>query len=276
MTTRQRDPAWAVLHIVYTSPAARLRLLTEDLASGQLFGDGRAFFADVPIESPGGLRSALEMALPGSTLLEDLRARLQAAPAGLVAFGVPAEAPLVLEPARFPAGRVPQVYRRAMAVGSARAVEILRALRGADIARTLPGVIRAELAYTYRALIPNASQRRAAMLEHAAWLEGLADRTGQPAADFPGVGAGTAAALPESVHTYEHLRRQLVEQAARLAARAGRLGDAAYADPGIVRTVLVGRLAHTQVVRLCGLEFQGMLRWEAALLRAIRSETMSA
>jgi hypothetical protein len=28
-------------------------------------------------------------------------------------------------------------------------------------------------------------------------------------------------------------------------------------------------LAHTQVVRLCGLEFQGMLRWEAALLRAI-------
>jgi hypothetical protein len=64
----------------------------------------------------------------------------------------------------------------------------------------------------------------------------------------------------------------LVEQAARLAARARRLGDGAYADPTMVRTVLVGRLAHTQVVRLCGLDFYGILRWEAALLRALRSD----
>jgi hypothetical protein len=276
MRSRQRDPGWTAVHIVYTTPAARLRLLTEDLGDGALFGDGRGFFADVPIETRGGLRSALEVALPGGALAEDLRARLRAAPAGLVAFVVPAAVPLVLEPARFPAGRVPQVYRRAMAVSSARAVEVLRALKGADVARLLPGVVRAEVAYTYGALIPSASQRRAAMLEHAAWLEGLADRTGQPAADVPGVGAATAVAPPASVHTYEHLRRPLVEQAARLAARAGRRGDATYADPSIVRTVLVGRLAHTQVVRLCGLEFQGMLRWEASLLRNLRSETTFA
>jgi len=277
MTTRCRNSAWTGLHLVYTTPAARLRLLTETLASGQLFGDGRALFADVSIETPDGSRLALEVALPqSSALLEDLRAQLQSAPPGLVALQIPAAAPLVLEPSRFPAGRVPRVYGRAMAVGSARAIEILRALRGVDMARALPGVVRAELAYAYRALIPEALQRRAAMLEHAAWLEGLADRIGQPAGEFAGVGVGSALIHPESVHTYEHLRRSLVEQAARLAARARRLGDGAYADPSMVRTVLVGRLTHTQVVRLCGLDFHGILRWEAALLRALRSDAQTA
>jgi hypothetical protein len=44
----------------------------------------------------------------------------------------------------------------------------------------------------------------------------------------------------------------------------------------MVRTVLVGRLTHTQVVRLCGLDFHGILRWEAALLRVLRSDAQTA
>jgi hypothetical protein len=78
-------------------------------------------------------------------------------------------------------------------------------------------------------------------------------------------------ALPASAHRYEHLRRPLLAQAARLAARARRQGDTAYETTSAVRTVLVGRLAHTQVVRLCSLDSPHGLRWEAALVRDLAS-----
>ena len=54
MTAAQRGTGWTVLHLVYSSPTARLRLLT-DARSGALFGDGRGFFSDVPVTTPAGL-----------------------------------------------------------------------------------------------------------------------------------------------------------------------------------------------------------------------------
>ena len=187
--------------------------------------------------------------------------------AGLVDAVLRAEEPLVLEPSRFPAGRVPPVYGRGLAIGSARAVELLEVLRATNSAPGLSGVVRAELAYTYRALIPDATEQQATLLEHAAWLEELADRHGLPAMNRAAVASAGVVALAESSHRYEHLRRSLVTQAERLATRAQRQGEVTYAAPNAVRTVLVGRLAHTQVVRLCGLEFPDALRWEAALVR---------
>ena len=276
MRSRQQAPAWTVLHVLYPTPAARLRLLTHDLASNLVFGDGRAFFADVPVQTSAGERLALEVALPRRAPQEPLRHWLQmGATAGLVDGLGRVETPLVLEPSRLPAGRVPPVYGRALAIGSARAVELLRVLGDADPARLLPGTVSAELAYTYRALIANARQRWAAMWEHAAWLEGLADRHGLP----PGEGAAALSAdigaLPASAHGYERLRGPLLAQAARLAARARREGNAAYAAPSTVRAVLVGRLAHAQVVRLCGPGREGLLRWEAALVRGLPARVES-
>ena len=108
-----RRPAWTGFHVLYSMPAARLRLLTDDLV-GEVFGDGRAFFANVPVETRAGLRSALEVALPRGAPEESMRRWLEAGgAAGLVDAALRIDAPLVLEPSRFPTGRVPPIRARA-------------------------------------------------------------------------------------------------------------------------------------------------------------------
>jgi hypothetical protein len=230
---------------------------------------------DVVCETPRGPRDGLEVAVQSAAhdgrdgAREALGAWIrETLLEGLIDLAAPCDSLLVLDPALFPANRLPAAYPAALAIGSRRAVSIIGALSDSAVGASL-SIAREELALTYRALVPRA-RRRAALLWHATWLEAMAGvgATAAPAAGMSAEGADpTPVALPP-LEDYAAPRRNLARYRARLA----RLGPAVEADDALAS--IVARLAHIQTIRLCGppgADARSLLQHEAAVLRDLSS-----
>jgi hypothetical protein len=266
---------WTAVHALYPSVAARFRLVVELLSVPEQLGlpHDACFFVDMPVMTSSGTRDGLELGYaserrsPG--VLEALGAALERArAAGLVVATSVAGPPQALAPTIFEQGIVPSFYPRALVLGSVRAARILQSVPSlpepghTGTAGVPPAVVREELDCTYRALIPHRVQRRSAMLDHAAWVEGVAQQGGStttPQHEF-----GNAPPLP-STNAYAAMRPLMRRQILRIATRMDQSRPSATALG--LQTAMIARLAHIQVVRLWGPAYEGSLLQEAALLR---------
>jgi hypothetical protein len=191
---------------------------------------------------------------------------------GLIDLAAPCDSLPVLDPALFPANRMPAAYPAALAIGSQRAVSIIGALSDSAVGASMV-VAREELALTYRALVPR-SRRRAALLWHATWLEAMAGvaETLAPAGSMPLEGADTTPVALPPLGDYAAPRRNLARYRARLARLGPALDPAVEADDALAS--IVARLAHIQTIRLCGppgADARSLLQREAAVVRDLSS-----
>jgi hypothetical protein len=273
MTGGHGMAALSVAHLLYTSPDARLQIVTHELGA---LGDETTvpawFFVDLPLGTGADARQGLEIAVWGrfreaaiGPLLSDGMRRWLAA--GLVAAAREVGASLVLQPALFPGEVLPPCYPDALAAGSRRARVILTEVAAAGCVRASAATVRAELAATYRMLVPDPPRRRTALTWHADWLEAVAQETGKGGRDA--VNGNEAGEIPVPAAwpvEYAPLRRRLATHVARLIARGNiapeKVRDAAYA-------ALVARLAHIQTLRLWGPPRGDELRREAAVVREL-------
>jgi hypothetical protein len=232
---------------------------------------GAWFFVDVPLGTGSGRHHGIELGLQrqhGASADEQVKDLLQSAiREGLTTTTGGGVKPLVLQRGLFPCGVVPSFYPEALAIGSARAADMLAQLRRASALRASVAMVRQELALTYEALIPRAEQRWTAMRWHADWLEWV-DGERNAVDDDPGSTDefGNEADLPvPATAAYVALRRRMGSQISRLQS----VEEDPPMDGAMMRAALLARLAHTQVVRLWGPRDPQNLRREAALLRSL-------
>jgi hypothetical protein len=238
-----------VIHLSYPSHAARISLIAKHLPRLRQ----RWYFVDVP----PGLEVVLLQARRDSSAATHVAAWVDSCrAAGIVDAARYAAAPLALEPRLFFGRRAPAFYVTALAIGSARAAQLLDAHAGC----ASDEVIGTEVATLYASLFPRLSERRRALQHYATWLEQVADSPG-PATDCRPIG------ILDS--EYVHLRRSMRTQTTRLAQRVAVDLAPDFDDTRtLVVQALVARLAHTQVVRLSSPDRTGDLGWEAGLARS--------
>jgi len=272
---RRAAACWAAVHLAFPAPAGRLPLLCLGLGAADPLPGRAWYFVDLPAADEasasievGFAREAVEPLLPPAVEAW-AHALLRA---GWAVAARPVAAPALLAPALFPGGRPPAAYPLLLARGSHRALALLGALAARGLSAAPEALVAAELAATYRALIPRRAARAAALRWHATWLDAVAPAGAVPAPLAP-AGAvlddatgWTAVADATAALEDAALRRGLARAAVR-AARAMAADEGC--DAATARAALVARLAHVQVVRLWGPDAPAALAREAALARAL-------
>jgi len=164
-----------VVHLVYAGLQARLELIARCLPRLQSESPPRRFFfVDVPLGATSGLEVVQLHPRSDSAVRSDLSAWLDSCRAhNLITTASFGGAPMVLNPAFFPNGRVPPFYLTAMADGSARVATLLAELGGPASEQ----VVVDEIAALYASLVPRQAERRGALELYATWLERTAAGT---------------------------------------------------------------------------------------------------
>jgi hypothetical protein len=277
----ERMPAnWRIVHVIHSSPAARLRLIANELpllVAG--VASGAWFFVDVPLQVTGITGPGLEIGIQhdaGDAMWAGSASAWLAAQKRerRVVAGIPVPESLILRTELFFGKRAPPSFADALSVGTARTAQLLRA--SASTRQRVPGrLVREEIAETYAALIPAAKERRAALELHIAWLTTVASRE-YGARDLECFRASeqqwaASAAYEERLGDstmradrtgYEALRDILQRQSDSIAAHSAMPATTCWAS-------IVARLVHTQVLRLWGPGNPRTLQAEVALLRVI-------
>jgi hypothetical protein len=125
--------------------------------------------------------------------------------------------------------------------------------------------------------MPRRSQRTAAMLWHADWLDAAAGETEEENHVAEGLREGATdeadlLRVSADPDPYVALRRRMQRQITGVVACMQRVGEGPLIDRFTVRAALVARLAHIQTVRLWGPDSPQTLRREATLLRDLASQ----
>lgn len=187
----------------------------------------------------------------------------------LVTFIARSNRSLAVEPTFFPADLQPECYRDALAVGSRRAVVLLGDRLTRDVEGVSDDVVRAELLYTHRALVPR-SACASTLGWHAAWLEHLAgEEEAATAPDCVGSIRETSPPHTSVDDSYVGLRAELTRHSKEVAQRIRDVGEEHGWRAENIRAAIVARLAHTQTVRLWGPGMPHLLAREAAHLRTL-------
>lgn len=166
--------------------------------------------------------------------------------------------PCLFESPLFTLASPPDLVTDLLVAGTGRAVRLVRQHQGVD--SIPPSAVMAELAASYRALVPGRGARIRALSAHAAWLDRTMRRQGRAERGEHVCGKEISVAVPVAP-----LDRELIELGRRLSdAVRGRV------DYEAVRHEVVARLMHLQVTRLWGADGEDVVPREHAYVTALR------
>lgn len=253
MARTDNGTGWFTLHLIYGGPDARTKILMRHMPLLAELVKGRDwFFTDLKqtigfISSPL-LEIAVRQPPNENTVRNGLREWLKAMlEAGVLEIATEVNQPCVLLKEFFPYGTVPPFYVRALAQTSARSIKLLKLCAGATDIERVQRLLRLEMLKIYRCYLDDPRVRQATMLLQAELLERVA--RSHEAED-----RSRARGLEDKDNQERFL--------------------SAYPKALRSRAILVGRLAHTQAVRLLGPNFDHTPTWEAALLRDLSRYTL--
>jgi Tryptophan dimethylallyltransferase len=241
---------WRTTRIVYPSPAARHALVVDALHALDEAAVAPWFWVDLRRATDRGEPGVIEVAIAahgGGVPTEWFRTAVER---GLVERADAVERSEALDPGLFPQHRVPAAYASLLSATSRTALVLLRG-DGSQVGRSWT-LVRDEVAAIYEALVPEPAFRREALLEYAQWLERTVARDGLGNE----AGFGSTPVLEEG-------------SSARYAELGSRLRSELDREDLVVS---VGRIAHTQVLRLRPDDDDDVLR-EVRIARDLAART---
>jgi hypothetical protein len=275
---------WIAVHLRYNSRSARLELVTKHLSS-LAAGSSLWFFADVPDVSAVNPRELLEVSLQpprgGRAQGANLRGLLKSYQSqGLVETAWTVAEPMVLRSELFPVRAAPMFYLRALAIGSARAVALLRRTIAAGCPPPGDKAISTETLQIYRSFVPDRLERAEALKEYADWLERtlrrrkpndlVAELDRAPQFDLAIHSRERQWLLHRSSkYSYEPILGEVAAELSATAALAAPQAINATRTALSIRDELLARLAHTHAVRLWGPFDPGALAREISIVRQL-------
>ena len=220
-------PAWRTTQIVYATPTARRALLVDALGALDDAAGGPWFWVDLRRPTDAAEEGVVEVAIAIGEHGVPTQWFRDAVARGLIERAAAIECSSALDRGLFPRQRVPAAYPELLAATSRQALLLVRGDHD-DVGRSW-AVVREEIAAIYEALVPEPATRRVALLEYAEWLERTVAAGGGPSTAL----SRHDAPEPVPADHYQELGAWL----------RGELGQQDL-------VVSVGRLAHTQVLRL--------------------------
>jgi hypothetical protein len=204
----------------------------------------------------------------------DTDARLLSARAsGIVSKVVYRDFSYAMSPELFLGNVVPEFFPEAMAVGTARAAELLRRVVDDGARRAPPWLLRWELRETYRSLLPDRARRSMALEWHARWLEIISGTTRDPKLEAALLVESTTEVRyhPKLSDDYWLLQRRMTGEWAAFE-REFEHAMEAIPEEGELAASLIARLTHIQAVRLRGPDDPVLMQLEIAILRDLQAE----